>query len=301
MSVDDVGPVRASMRFRVPGPNLRDLITSFYIASIAGPNDTAIEDVLQPEWGNLRFRLENDWTTLGDDAEPQVGEIFLFGPTSRARRFVARPGAVMGVGFTPLGWAILIGMRADEVADEFIDATGLLDGALRGLHVELLAAPDDEARYDLLETFFENRSDRLDGREEAIRRIHACLLEPAIGTVADFAACAGLSPVALSRLCLRVFGFTPKLLLQRQRFMRTLAAMGGDAGTPIGELIDSAYVDHSHFNRDFRRFMGMSPSAYLALPRLMLRAAMGSREQSLGAALQGLHALDRGTGRARAG
>jgi AraC-like DNA-binding protein len=257
--------------------------------------------VLQPEWGNLRFRLENDWTTLGDRAEPRDGEIFLFGPTSRARRFIARPGAVIGVGFTPIGWSLLIGSRADEAADQVIDATGLMDGALRQLHHRLLGAPDDDARFGLLEAFFDGLADRSASREDVLRRIHACLLDPAINSVAEFAACAGLSQIALSRACLRVFGFTPKLLLQRQRFMRTLAALGGEAGVQIGELIDAAYVDHSHFNRDFRRFMGMSPSEYLALPRLILRAAMGSREKALGAALQGLHALGKGTGAARTG
>ncbi len=295
------GEVTASMRFRVPDEHLRDLITSFYIASITGPPGTEVVDVLQPEWGNLRFRLENDWTTLGPEAGEQPGDIVLFGPTSRARTFIARPGAVIGVGLTPLGWATLIRMPADQVADKVVDGSGLFGGLLPALHERILAARGDEARFDLLAAFFAKQVAHGPVREEVIRKVHAALLDPAISSVADFAAAAGLSQIGLARACLRVFGFTPKLLLRRQRFMRTLVALGNEAGQPIGERIDGAYVDHSHFNRDFKLFMGMSPSAYLSLPRLMLRAAMGSREQALGVALQGLHALKGGTQARRAG
>ena len=151
--------------------------------------------------------------------------------------------------------------------------------------------PAEADMFDRLDRFFEDRAQPDERRERQIRAIHAALLDPEVTTVERLADRTGLSHAVLSRACLRSFGFTPKLLLQRQRFLRTLAALAAGEDRPIGKLLDGAYVDHSHFNRDFKRFMGLSPSEYLAGPRLILKAAMGSREKALGAALQGLHEL----------
>ena len=152
--------------------------------------------------------------------------------------------------------------------------------------------------FDRLDAFFGERSEVRERREAQIRAVHAGLLDPQVMTVESLATRAGLSQSALARTCLRSFGFTPKLLLQRQRFLRTLAVLATEEDQPISQLLDGAYVDHSHFNRDFKRFMGLSPSEYLARTRLILKAAMGSREQSLGASLQGLHELTARRGRA---
>jgi len=217
--------------------------------------------------------------------------VALFGPTSRARPVIARPGAILGVGFTPLGWALLVGCPADYAADQVFAAEDLVGDSVLRLHADLLLVDDDDARVALLDDYLSERAVGGSCREPVTRAVHAALLDPAVATVQAFAERAGLSQSALARACLRDFGFTPKILLRRQRFLRTLAALAANTEQPIGDLIDGAYVDHSHFNRDFRRFMGMSPSEYLGLPRLMLRAAAGEREKALGAALQGLHQL----------
>jgi len=90
-------------------------------------------------------------------------------------------------------------------------------------------------------------------------------------------------------LCLRVFGFTPKRLLRRQRFLRTLGAVRDAPDRPLAELMDPAYYDQAHFNRDFKACMGMTPLAYFRLPREALRRAGEERRRVLGAPVQGLH------------
>jgi AraC-like DNA-binding protein len=288
------GTVAVTMRFQQPAPILTDLITAYYIVEVAGPAEASVSDILHPEWGNLRFRLNSRWDAMDDRGQPvSPKECALFGPTSRARRVVARVGAILGVGFTPLGWALLIARPAQALADRIVDAVEVFGADLTALHAALRDAMNDNQRYTLLDAFFSPRVHRQPARETLVHSLHRSLLDPAIKTVDAFAAAVGISHAALARACLRDFGFTPKILLSRQRFLRTLAALSTDEERPIGEVIDSAYVDHSHFNRDFRRFMGMTPSAYLAQPRLMLRAATGERDRALGAALQGLHQLRR--------
>lgn len=58
---------------------------------------------------------------------------------------------------------------------------------------------------------------------------------------------------------------------------------------PWVKLLDDTYYDQSHFVRDFHRFMGMAPSDYFALPRILLDPAARLRQQAIGQTLQGLH------------
>ena len=53
--------------------------------------------------------------------------------------------------------------------------------------------------------------------------------------------------------------------------------------------LDYQYHDQAHFVRDFRRFMGMSPSAYAKLDKPLLIAAARARMEIAGEAVQGLH------------
>lgn len=286
--------VAVSMRFRLPAEPLRDLITSYYVVEASGPPRAAVTDLLHPEWGNLRLQLRNEWQAFDEGglsvpAQPAA----LFGPTSKARMVVARPGAVQGVGFTPLGWTLLVGCPADQMADAVIPAEQAWGPTVLNLQQRVCAADTDDARVQLLDTFFSARITTDRHREPLVRAIHAAMLDPSVQTVDEFARRSGVSAPALGRACLRYFGFTPKILLRRQRFLRTLASLSVNEGEPIGDFIDAAYVDHSHFNREFKRFMGLSPSEYLAQPRLILKAATGQRDLALGAALQGLHAIAR--------
>ena len=71
----------------------------------------------------------------------------------------------------------------------------------------------------------------------------------------------------------------PKVLLRRQRFLRSFAAIREHPPGLWARLIDPGYVDQSQFVRDFRDFMGMPARTYFAVPRLFVHAR---REQGAG-------------------
>ena len=70
-----------------------------------------------------------------------------------------------------------------------------------------------------------------------------------------------------------MFGFAPKRLLRRQRFLDTLGQVRTQPDAKFIALLDERYFDQSHFIRDFREFMGMTPREFLACPRDIFQVA----------------------------
>lgn len=279
----------ADVRFHRPAPPLSALVTAYYFVEVQGPPGAAIDDLLHPEWGNLRLRTGED-CDVGMNGGPlaRAPGVALFGPTSRAAPIRVRPGTVIGVGFTPQGWARLIGIDASILADALTPAEAALPGTA-GLHDRLEACAADVDRVTQLDAYFLQRLDQGRDADPRIDAILSALGDGESDSVEMLADRLGMSATQLSRCCRRWFGFTAKILLRRQRFLRTLARLFDPGERTISEVLDSAYCDQSHFNREFRRFMGLSPRAYFAGPRSILRPATRKREEDIGAALQGLH------------
>ena len=125
--------------------------------------------------------------------------------------------------------------------------------------------------------------------EARIRAAHSALTDEAVAAVTELAERLGISSRSLERLSLRAFGFSPKLLLRRQRFLRSLAQFMLDPSLTWIKTLDFHYVDQAHFVRDFRRFMGMTPRRYGTLDHPLMRAAAHGRTAAAGAAVQALH------------
>ena len=89
-------------------------------------------------------------------------------------------------------------------------------------------------------------------------------------------------------MSLRAFGFTPKLLMRRARFLRSLHAVAQAPVAARATAIDPSYTDYSHFVRDAQHFLGMSPQAFLKLDTPLLRQSLALRQSVLGAPAQAL-------------
>jgi AraC-like DNA-binding protein len=289
--VDETTPpgdrVAPDVRFQLPHPGLRDLVTAYVVVESYSP----LTDHLHPEWVNIRFVLSGSWAV----EDPAGGALIpglpatLFGPTDRARLFSSSAGMLLGVGLTPVGWMRLIGGDASAIANRVVPLGDALGVPGEALVESLRACEDDAGRFALLDRLLLRRARVARRREGVAIRVHDALVSGAAYEVRDFAELVGISQSALHRLCLRVFGFTPKRLLRRQRFLRTLGAVRDAPDRPLTELMDPAYYDQAHFNRDFKQYMGTTPLAYFSSPRELMRRAAEERRRVIGAPVQGLH------------
>ncbi len=284
-----------SIRFFAPSAPLIPYITTIYLTDFAPPLGEAISDWLHPEWGNIRLTDQAGWkSSIGGSALTCLPQVIGTGPTSLATHFVVdRPMRVWGIGILPSGWLRLFDTPADQHADKTIacDAATTFADFADLVSLAFSDKPDPAAEAARIDAFLcELLARRALHEDEArIRAAHGALIDDNLNSVGELADRLGISPRSLERLSLRAFGFSPKLLLRRQRFLRSLAQFMLDPSLKWINTLDWHYVDQAHFVRDFRRFMTMSPSAYAALDHPVLRSAARARAVATGAAVQALH------------
>ena len=292
-----------TVRFALPSEALKPYVTTYYlIEAHTSEAEPVIEDCLHPEWPNLRF-MPADWSgaAVGDEPLRPSPAFAVAGPTSKAIRFRIGNGkdpvhgGNWGIGLMPLGWAKFVGASADQYADRFVD--GNADTAFD--HFRALAPSlssrflDGQANFAAevaaIEACLGQLLDREVPNEEQITAINAALVDPDIASATQLAERVDMNLRSLERLSRRAFGFPPKLLLRRQRFLRSLSQFMLDPSLKWLSTLDWQYHDQAHFVRDFKRFMGMTPGEYAKMEKPILVAAAQARMAIAGKAVQGLH------------
>lgn len=285
------GSCDVQVRFIAPPEVLRRYFTSFYFAEITPAPGEMTVDFLQPEWGNLRFfsgdlpqAETRDGRRLSDTTFSATG------PSSQAVRFSVGTTRLWGIGLLPLGWAKFVRAEAVTLANVLADGHNHADFAcFRPLAETLFAAqPDVEAEFARIAAHFLGRVAEPVPDEDRILAIHEALVDPEIHSVTALVERVGGSPRTVERVCRRAFGFAPKLLLRRQRFMRSLAQFILDPTIRWSGAMDGSYYDQAQFVRDCKEFMGMTPRQYAALDKPVLSAIMRERARISGAAAQTL-------------
>jgi AraC-like DNA-binding protein len=281
---------RLTAEFHEPPAEFEGCFTTFYQMHLTlDPGAAPLVDYLQPEWANIRF-------FCGGAPEAEIGgtrvsgaPFVATGASSLACRFTMPMVRMWGVGFLPLGWARFFGTDASACANIITD--GARHPAFRhfaGLSDQLCnpAIGPEEQHAAIIATM--RRLMRPTRDDKRIRRIHAELVGGDHAAVHDLADACAMSIRTLERMCMRHFGFTPKLLMRRQRFMRSLTTFMLQRGSRWTEAMDGLYHDQAQFTREFREFMTMNPSEYAALDHPILTSFMEARARVWGSAAQTL-------------
>ena len=294
--VNSVSPsCEVYVRFFPPPADLRRYFTTFYLLECSVADGGVVVDYLLPEWANLRFHSGSHPEAESLSGARLAGTSFpVTGPSSRAVRFTIGSTRMWGIGLLPLGWAKFVGATAADFADQ------LLDGNLHPAFATLRPLGDYlsgnahslDDQLGRIASHFRDSMVAPVPEEARIVAIHGALVDPEVATVGQLTERAGTGQRTAERLCRRVFGFPPKLLLRRQRFIRSLSHFMLDPSLKWIGAIDGNYHDQSQFVRDCRQFMGMSPSQFGALPKPLIGAIMRERDRMAGSAAQALDSPD---------
>ena len=284
-------PCLVKAEFCQPPADLACYFTTFYVADITVAGNGRVADYLHPEWGNLRFTSVRSAQPANPAGEIVSDTNFIAtGPSSKAVPFSIGTTRLWGIGLLPLGWAKFVGVPASDLADAVLD--GNTHPAMAGftsLAAGLFGAvPDRAGELARITAWFRARLAEPVVDEARILAIHDALVDSDVVTVSQLVARSGASSRTVERVCGRAFGFPPKLLLRRQRFMRSLSQFMLDPSLKWIEAMDCHYHDQAQFVRDFRRFMGMSPRQYGRLAHPILDVFVHERQRLAGSAVQAL-------------
>lgn len=279
-------PEHTAVRYERPDPALERLIADYHMFdSEEFAVNKAIEWML-PNAPAIRIILAERpiRLTLAEARFDPLPVAVFFGPTSRAMEIEVSGGLTIGASLTPLGFARLMRTSAAELRDNIYPLEHVLDRSLVARLVESLRDHDRGRRVKaILDDFFKPLMARPHRDEPELTRIMAALQDDGLDSLSDVAANLGIPSHRLLRLCQRHFGFPPKTLLMRARLLRSILALK-QAENRVGyTAIDPAYFDDSHFVRDARRFLGMTPRQFLQLETPYLNASLRARAMVFGA------------------
>ncbi len=278
-----------AVRFHAPPEDLRRYFTTFYCTEVTVPEGGMVRDSLQPEWANLRlFAGAVPVAAIGSGPVLSDADFIVTGPSSLPLQFEVASTRLWGIGLLPLGWAQFVGEAAADYANLAVD------GRKHPAFVQFVplartlfgAAPDEAGEAGRIAAFFRARLDPPCADQARIGAVHAALIDPELHSVGDLVARCGLGQRTLERFSRRHFGFAPKLLMRRQRFMRSLAQFMLDPSLKWIGALDGHYHDQAQFVRDFREFMGETPREYAGRPHPILTTFMRERMRVAGSAVQ---------------
>ncbi|ABC64651.1 helix-turn-helix domain-containing protein [Erythrobacter litoralis] len=256
----------AAIDYIPPPEDLRPYITTlFHFRS----DEAEIEDIQPADVGKLMIVLKGDGEAHFRDGRSQaIPRCSLQSPTSVAVPFRFEGGFhSLGAALTPLGWAALSGLGADEHGNRIFEARDFF-------------GPETDAFCDAIHTSYADGSiaqmemvDRLSGfirpRLKRVTKRHATLIAQVVewlGTSLDPELDALYEQTAYStrqtqRLVERYFGLNPRALKRKYRAVRAAAFLSAPNTTEEEVAgVTEFFYDQSHLIREINLFVGRTPS-----------------------------------------
>jgi AraC-like DNA-binding protein len=258
---------------RLPEPPLDASIAMLWdwdMPYTAGGSAQQLERVLPQPGGQLIINLHEDETRVyTDDDERRCirssGSV-LGGPMLRSEIIdTAEQIRVMGVVFKPGGSHALTGEDAATLAGHDTNLFDLFGHAATQLREQLLHTADAGARLRVLEQWLRGCWHRPAPDAVVTHAINALSHTPQVLRIAQLARDAGMSDRRFGLLFQRQVGMNPKQYARLLRFRAVVDLAHGQAGVNWSHVAaDCGYSDQAHLSHEFRRFAGITPTAFMA-------------------------------------
>ncbi|UZK66673.1 hypothetical protein [Sphingomonas sp. M1-B02] len=288
-------PTDLLVRYEAASPTISLFITGYHVIRAGRVPAGGHGDWLLPGNPYIRVTLDGGGSRIitRRNHYREMPRATVAGASSFATKLSIDAGASVGIGISPIGWSRLFDVAAEDVADRVVPLGALLGAAHSDRLVALLDSVDlSHPIAPMLDAFFEGAIGPANRDEGLLRDLVGVVIDERVGDIETARSVLRLEPARLRRLSRRHFGFSPKLLLRRSRFLRSLLSVLDDEKKPGYAGISEQYTDVSHFIRDSHAFLGMTPHQFAMLRKPVFTAGLSERSKVLGAAAQGLHAID---------
>jgi AraC-like DNA-binding protein len=286
-------PPHTALRYERPADPLRRHVTSYVVMDSVEGKSAGAEWML-PGWAMIWIVIteQSIHVDIGNRKYAGLAPAVLYGVTSHAMPITARGGVTIGIDVSPLGWARLFGRSAESLRDQIVPLDQLLPTAVvEELSLAVMASDRSLGIKEVLDDFFLRHMTIPHGEEPRIAELLALIEGSSSIEFTTAALEKGINPRTAARTSRFFFGFPPKMLMMRTRFLRELVAMlDGEPGVASG-AVPPAYYDQSHFTRDAKRFLGMTPRQFLAIKSPYAAAARRARRLVIGSPIAPLDRL----------
>jgi AraC-like DNA-binding protein len=243
------------------------------------------EHVLPTGRMHLVIRLSDDPLRLFDDVDDNSGRLVSAAVVGGARdsfyiRDVSKPLCSVGAVLRPGAALALFGVEADELAERHTPLEELWGRPVASMRDRLAELRAHEERLDAFEAVLASRLPRARGLHPAVAQALEQLMNvPAVAAnhteergsalaVSQVVRQSGYSHRTFISLFHRAVGLTPKVYCRVLRFQRALRRVSDGTTSWLDVALTAGYSDQAHFNREFRAFVGVTPSVYrLVAPR----------------------------------
>lgn len=172
---------------------------------------------------------------------------------------------VVGARFHPASARAFLDLPMDRATDQRLELPRLWPGEARALLREVDGASSIEARVEAVAQFVLRRVAGTAVDETVERCVTAFQASAGMLPVQAAAEIAGIGRRQLERRFLDVVGVSPALFANLLRFRSVFDAIEHDSARPWTDAaIAAGYFDQSHLIRDFRRFVGCTPTEFAA-------------------------------------
>lgn len=254
---------------RLPRPALRPFVEAVWATDQtrdARSDASTREHVVPGGRMHLVFRLSGDPLRLFDDERDCQGHVVSTAVVGGARsrfyiRDISKPLCSVGALLRPGAAEVLFGVHADELAERHTALEDLWGTRVAPMRERLEEARSTERRLDAFECLLAERLPIVRGLHPAV----AQALQQLATTrhIHDVVRQSGYSHRRFIALFSRAVGLTPKVysrVLRLQRALRQVHAPAFDAWIDVA--MSAGYSDQSHFTREFREFVGVTPTEY---------------------------------------
>lgn len=264
------------LRYAAPAPSLRGLVSSYYLFYADLPY---YADLMRADLPQIRFMLSGSAEYhFHSGRSMQAPRITLNGPTFGAYRFETKgPLMVFGIGLLPSGWAALVREDASKLADRLADAAALFGPVVDETHERLCAVSKLSDMVGIADRMMNMLA--MSSSEPPLwltRLADDWLASNASPDVNALVETADMSGRHVERLIKRIYGASPKMLARKYRALKAASEFsGGDRSW--SEVAGDAFSDQSHFIREFRQFIGLTPTQLVASPPPVTRLTLQRR------------------------
>lgn len=173
-------------------------------------------------------------------------------------------GWVVGIKFKPGGFYPFLQAPVSSLTGSSVSLEEMFGIDCGPLEKEILTQPNDTEMVNRVEAFLAEHLPQRDPNVELVGYIVSTIRDDrTIIKVEDAVSRTGIKIRTMQRLFDRYVGVSPKSVIKRYRLHE--AAERIDQGTVRDWLdlsVELGYYDHSHFIRDFRSIVGLSPEEY---------------------------------------